>query len=190
MIVGLSNRLVDYLSHNGVLNEDREIYVHGAGLVISTLIGTILLLIVGAYTGHFIEAVVYEILFSSSRSILGGYHCKSYSHCIACYVGLFILSVFISHLYIFHSVDRIFIEIIGLIIIGTLCPIENVNKTVSTKKRKIFKRYSIIYTIIYLSIMNYLFYIHHFLGNTLVVFFIVINILIIGGKWDYEKHKS
>lgn len=72
MIYTLSDKLILYLEKNNVLKEDKEIYLYGARLVISTLIGTVLLFLVGIITNHFIEAVLYEIVMSSSRSILGG----------------------------------------------------------------------------------------------------------------------
>ena len=78
MIDSLSNKLVNYLDKGNYLDEDKEIYLHGAKLIISEVIGTLLLLVLGLMTNHFIEAVVYEIVLSSTRSILGGYHCKSY----------------------------------------------------------------------------------------------------------------
>lgn len=62
MIDSLSNKLVNYLDKGNYLDEDKEIYLHGAKLIISEVIGTLLLLFLGLMTNHFIEAVVYEII--------------------------------------------------------------------------------------------------------------------------------
>ena len=67
MIDSLSNKLVNYLDKGNYLDEDKEIYLHGAKLIISEVIGTLLLLVLGLMTNHFIEAVVYEIVLSSTR---------------------------------------------------------------------------------------------------------------------------
>ncbi|MCB5635118.1 accessory gene regulator B family protein, partial [Bifidobacterium animalis] len=60
-----------------------------------------LLLFLGLMTNHFIEAVVYEIVLSSTRSILGGYHCKSYAACICTYAGFFLAGVIFLNYYHF-----------------------------------------------------------------------------------------
>ena len=57
MIDSLSNKLVNYLDKGNYLDEDKEIYLHGAKLIISEVIGTLLLLVLGLMTNHFIEAV-------------------------------------------------------------------------------------------------------------------------------------
>lgn len=71
MINNISNIIVNYLDKNNVLKKEKNIYIHGARLLISTLIGTLLLIIIGIISHHFVEAIIYEIIISSSRSILG-----------------------------------------------------------------------------------------------------------------------
>ena len=44
-IDSLSNKLVNYLDKGNYLDEDKEIYLHGAKLIISEVIGTLLLLV-------------------------------------------------------------------------------------------------------------------------------------------------
>lgn len=90
MIYKLSENIVDYLEKNHVLKEDKEIYLYSTRLMISTLTGTILIFIIGIVTNHFIEAIIYEIVISSSRRILGGYHSKTYFNCILTYMSLFV----------------------------------------------------------------------------------------------------
>ena len=139
MICILSNRLVDYLERCLCLKEDKEIYIYGAELLISSMIGTVLLLFIGFVSHHFVEAIIYEILISSSRSILGGYHCKSYYTCIFSYLIIFMGDLlFIQYFYI-NINQLIFIEILGFLVTIFNCPIDNINKKCTLKKRKIFK---------------------------------------------------
>ena len=137
---------MNYLDKGNYLDEDKEIYLHGAKLIISEVIGTLLLLVLGLMTNHFIEAVVYEIVLSSTRSILGGYHCKSYAACICTYAGFFLAGVIFLNYYHF--------------------------------------------TLIYLTIIAALFHIHNGYLDIMVYIFIVINLLMLGGKIDYEKSKK
>lgn len=190
MIDSLSNKLVNYLDKGNYLDEDKEIYLHGAKLIISEVIGTLLLLFLGLMTNHFIEAVVYEIVLSSTRSILGGYHCKSYAACICTYAGFFLAGVIFLNYYHFTLMTILIVCLIGSINILALGPVDNMNKVASKKKKDVFKRYSKIVLIVYLTIIAALFHIHNGYLDIMVYIFIVINLLMLGGKIDYEKSKK
>lgn len=150
MIYTLSDKLILYLEKNNVLKEDRDIYLYGARLFISTIIGTLLMFLVGIITDRIIEAIMYEIVMSSSRSILGGYHCKSHTRCIATYVGIFVMSLLMSELYSVNVMGIYIVSIATLLITWLLCPVQNVNKLISDKKKRIFRIYSLIYVWLYL----------------------------------------
>lgn len=190
MINIISDKLVLYLEKNNVLREEKDIYIHGARLIISSMIGTIILLIIGIITDYFIEAIIYEVIMSSSRSILGGYHCKSYLNCIVTYIGIYIICVLGMKVISYDLISVMLIGIIGLFITYLYCPIENINKLLSFQKKKIFKKYSLIYIIIYVLLMIYMIYLNWLYINFLMNTFIIINILTIGGKLDYEKYKE
>lgn len=188
MINIISDKLVLYLEKNNVLRKEKDIYIHGARLIISSMIGTIILLIIGIITDSFIEAIIYEVIMSSSRSILGGYHCKSYLNCIVTYVGLYIVCFLGIKMINFELTSVILIGTIGLFITYLYCPIENINKPLSFQKKNIFKKYSLIYVMIYVLLMIYMTYVDWIYINFLINTFIIINILTIGGKLDYEKY--
>lgn len=139
MIYKLSENIVDYLEKNHVLKEDKEIYLYSTRLMISTLIGTILIFIIGIVTNHFIEAIIYEIVISSSRRILGGYHSKTYFNCILTYMSLFVFVLVIDDFFQYQLWTVIVIGTLSLILVYKYCPIENVNKLISMKKKKICK---------------------------------------------------
>lgn len=190
MIYTLSDKLILYLEKNNVLKEDREIYLYGARLIISTFIGTLLLFIVGILTNYFIEAILYEIIMSSSRSILGGYHCKSYTKCILTYVGLFGMIIVMTKFYSFSIVDMFVIGIMTLLITWTICPIQNTNKFISSQKKRIFRIYSFAYIWVYLLIIVYLFSTDSPFLDVMVSMLVIIDMLTLGGKVEYEKNKE
>lgn len=190
MIYRLSNNIVNYLERTCGLKEDKEIYLYGARLLISTLIGTMLIFAIGIMTDCFIEAVIYEISMSSSRRILGGYHSKTYLGCILVYSGLFIITLLMVNFFEYQIELIILIELLSLMLVYKLCPVENVNKFLSLKKKQIFKKNSLVYISIYslmiiILYMNKVSYFNIFI-NTLII----IDLLIVGGKRDYEKCKD
>lgn len=190
MIYTLSDKLILYLEKNNILKEDKEIYLYGARLVISTFIGTLLLFLVGIITNHFIEAILYEIVMSSSRRILGGYHCKSYTKCIFTYIGIFVVCLIMANICLVNTTTIFVVSIITLLITSILCPIQNVNKLISSKKKRIFRIYSLIYIWVYLLIIIYLYSIDSSFLGMMISMLVMINILTIGGKINYEKNKE
>lgn len=190
MIYSLSDKVVDYLEVNNYLKEDKDIYMHGARLVISSIIGTSFVFLIGIITNHFIEAILYEIIMSSSRKIMGGYHCKSYASCIGLYIFIFSLGIScLNHLFIsFHLL--LVIKVIGIVITFVLCPVRHVHKEVSELKRLRFKVYSVMYVIIYTFILNILYFFNLPYFHMFLYIFISIQFLTIGGRIEYGKAKA
>lgn len=90
MINSISNKIVDCLNKRNILEEDISIYLYGTRLLLSYLLGTSLLLFIGIIINKIVEAIIYEVFMSTSRQILGGYHCKSYKTCIISYNCIYI----------------------------------------------------------------------------------------------------
>lgn len=150
------------------------------------MLGTLLLFLIGLISHHFIEAILYEIILSTSRSILGGYHCKSYTRCITLYVSLYVLCL-ILNTFTFSYIHIFMIQLISFLITLTCCPVQNVNKPVSQRKYQIFKKYSLIYISLYIVIIDCLFIINNHYINFMTCTLVTIQILTLGGKIDYEK---
>lgn len=190
MIREISYCLVDRLEKESVLKEDKDIYIHGAKLLISTIIGSCLIFLTGIFTGHILQAIIYEFMMSSSREIMGGYHCKSYRSCIFLYWILFILGFIFEKIYVLNLYNIIVVEIIGLFITYIYSPISHINKPISVNKKKKFHRYSLIYIFIYAFFLNIVFVKKIKYVNWLIYIFIVIQIFTLGGRYDYVKNKK
>lgn len=190
MIKAVSYNIVNYLEQQGYLREEKEIYLYGAKLLVSYLIGTLIALAISIITNTLIEFVIYEACIYTSRGILGGYHCKSYTSCILTYVGLFLLGIGTSNIYNFDIYVFSIIQMWGIIITCICCPVQNIKKELSRSKQIYFKKYSIMYIFVYLLILNTLYYTNNEYVNMFIYIFVIINLLTMGGVVDYEKHKE
>ena len=61
-----------------------EIYVYGFELIISSIVETGALLLVGFLISKFVETILFLVSFSSIRFFSGGYHANSYFKCDYC----------------------------------------------------------------------------------------------------------
>ncbi|MFQ8704555.1 MAG: accessory gene regulator ArgB-like protein [Thomasclavelia sp.] len=145
MIYTLSQYITNYLIKHKIINKEIEIYEYGFELMISTWIGTILVLIVGGFTNHFLDAIIYECVFRFTRVYTGGYHCKTYTRCILSYVFFFIIFVLLfPYLNVISFYSILFVCLINLFIVMLLCPVDHQNKKLSEDEKKYFKIKSII----------------------------------------------
>lgn len=112
-----------------------EIYVYGFELIISSIVETSALIIIGGLTHKMIETIIFLLSFSSIRIFSGGYHAKSYLRCFIVTLAGYTLVRLIYNLLL--SLDTYKIVIIGIIelvisfvIFAIICPINNSDKTI------------------------------------------------------------
>ena len=144
MIHTLSQYITNYLIKHKIIDQETEIYEYGFELMISTWIGTILVLIIGGFTNHFLDAVIYECVFRFTRIYTGGYHCKTYTKCILSYVFFFIIFIFLFPYFSNISFYSILVVcLLNLLIVMLLCPVDHQNKRLLEDEKKCFKKKSI-----------------------------------------------
>lgn len=112
-----------------------EIYVYGFELIISSIVETSALIIIGGLMHRMIETIIFLLSFSSIRIFSGGYHAKSYLRCFIVTLGGYTLVQLIYNLLL--SLDTYKMVIIGIIelvisfvIFAIICPINNNDKTI------------------------------------------------------------
>ena len=180
----IAEKLTLYLEKKDIIKDERNVYKYGFEGLISTLVGTFLLIIIGIITNHLIEAIIYECIFSTLRKYIGGYHCKSHAHCIVLYNSLFMLFIIIETYLKLNS-----LAILGcMILIITYAPIKNKNKSISTSSEKHNRVCGIIWSLVVVMsiVIMYLNNIHYYK----ILFYIIYltTILMIGGKIEYERN--
>lgn len=131
MIKNLSENITDYFYLNNIINEEeKEIYIYGLHLIISSIIGITIILTLGLIFNIFSNTFLFLISFISIRMYSGGYHAKSYIKCnitlITIYLIVFLIVNYTPTELIFLS--SILLSIITLIIILKFAPTDTENK--------------------------------------------------------------
>lgn len=147
-----------------------EIYVYGFELIISSIIETSALLLVGFLIGKIIETMLFLFSFSSIRFFSGGYHANSYLKCFAVTLVNYFLVLFLYNNLIDFSVNIILAFslvtfILSLILFIKVCPVKSKGKTILNYKMQ--KRLSVIALCINMALVMVLFYI--FKSNILII---------------------
>ncbi|HSH35691.1 accessory gene regulator B family protein, partial [Schnuerera sp.] len=91
MLHKLAEDISFYLITNKIIDiEDRDIYIYGLELLISTLFTSISILILGLLIGEWISGVAYLTVYFLLKSYTGGYHAKHYYECYIYSILVFI----------------------------------------------------------------------------------------------------
>ena len=80
----------------------KEVYVYGATLILTTLLGIVSILLLSAIFFSIWDGVLFLTVFSVVRTSAGGYHCKTYLKCFllsnAIFLGIMAVSLLFSYL--------------------------------------------------------------------------------------------
>lgn len=139
-----------------------EIYIYGIELIISSIISTALIIIVGLVTHTIIESLLYLLVFSLIRNYTGGYHCMSYLRCnivsVLSYVMVFLSIYFFSNFFAnpFVMFSGYALSIIMAIIFA---PVKHENKELTKDEEKKYKLLSLLMITLFYAICTALYYI-------------------------------
>lgn len=160
MISKLSELIALYLYREQIIDEGKTpVCAYGIELIISTLIGFILVCLVGLIMNALAFALIFYLVFVGVRLFTGGYHADSH---IKCKITLIICSLFVllcsKHYEVLNESGlHILFLAIYLVCVFLLSPVEHVNAPLTEQERKRNRGVSIIMAVV-LAIVNELGY--------------------------------
>lgn len=153
MITALANRIVDFIYANTELSEEqREIYIYGYEIIISSAVTFILLVMTGLIFGRLPESIIFFLVFYILRQKTGGYHAETYLKCNLIF-EINIILVMLLTLIDFSLSVLIAVNIAAYVLciaaILILAPIENINKPIPADSRQKFKIMALVLAFIF-----------------------------------------
>lgn len=167
MLHRLSEMIADYFFDDKE-QYSTDIYVYGIELAISSIIGTLLIIVLGIVTGYLTECVIFMITLTSIRIFSGGYHADTYLKCnvitlisiMFSLITSIVMKIFFAKQMVLLSLISIFVLLVLTIVI--CCPIENKNKPIQQEDRNKYKWLSLTIVIIQASVCFIFYYIYGF----------------------------
>lgn len=157
MLNYLSRSITDFLLlKEAIKTEEKEIYIYGVQLIISSIINFLICIITSLLFGELLNGLIFFVAFSSLRKFTGGFHSRSFLICNIVFTMIVVVALISNMLIgaIFAGTPMIVL----LIILTMLClilfsPVYNKNKVLTDNERKKFRIISIIvysiHTLIY-----------------------------------------
>lgn len=184
MIHILSSLISDqFLRHDIISKDAKDVYTYGVEIIISSIIGLIITIMMGIFFNCLIQSMIYYVIFVALRSMTGGYHASTYLKCNIVFSSISLFTLLFSKA---ASSIKLSIGIITLFFLPAiatflwLAPIENSNKPIEKKKRIYWKVTSVLLSV-FLYILSILLYInsHIFEAAVIIITVFVVSILCI-----------
>lgn len=170
----LSECIADFLlSQKVIKKQEKEIYVYGTQLVISSIINLLICITISLLLGELINGLIFFAIFSSLRRFTGGFHCKTFIMCNVVFSSVVALAL-LSNTFLGKVFENYVIVMVtanfNLICILLFSPVYNENKKLTYIQKRRFLISSIIVYAIHIAFYLIL----------LIVFDVKLNIIVIG----------
>lgn len=168
----------------GKADEVQDFYRYGIEITISSMLNIVLVLLMGALTGHLLESVIYLAVFIAVRVITGGYHADTYFRCNLLMCSTFIATAFLNDKvcgYVNIWVIAAFV-VFEEIIAFVFCPVENKNKPIEKEKKPKFKAMGMIVFLLLDLFGGAIINRYQMVGSMILLTNLLIAVLIISAK--------
>jgi len=161
MIEKLARKFTVMFVKNGLVKEENQyIYTYGAELLISGLLSTITVLILGIVLGRLIETLLLMIPFYFIRIYAGGYHAETYRNCLLSFTIGFIVILISTDLLIQFKLDYIvmYLAFIAAMVIFVIAPIEDHSRPLTVNERTKYNRIAKVLVTLFLIIAEIMYW--------------------------------
>lgn len=160
MIENIAEDITFILLKNQIIDiDDRDTYIYGLEIILSSLVVTGTLLTVGIILNKFLLTLIFIFVFVILRSFTGGYHSQKFQSCLVISLTIYASELLLNHIMpasIKHEVGIVSLIACGLMIYK-FAPVEHKNHPLLEEEKRKYKRISrvIISLILLLTITGY-----------------------------------
>ena len=137
----IAKKLADYVIQKGTIEEEeREIYEYGFSIATEMLLCILVCFSISMTLHTFVEGLLFFAIFIPLRSYAGGLHLSNYWSCFSLSCLTF-LSIMLLGKYLDFSIYILLtVFFLSEMVVYSLYPVENMNRTVDVEEDKHFKK--------------------------------------------------
>lgn len=180
MIHTISSKITEFLVKNSICQKNElhwKVCCYGMEVMLSTILNCLIVFFLGVFFNMFIESIIFLIAFTPIRIYSGGYHADTYLKCNTIF-GCMVFGCFALYKYFepLKWIGMVVVCAIQLLLCIFFSPIENKNKRLTDRQKKVYRKRAIMALII-LSILLLLSEME-IVGNLKVIIYaVLLNIL-------------
>lgn len=155
MVEKIVSHVIDCQTASGRIKQDEiSVYQYGYTLIFERVVNIAIVILICLMTNRWLEIWGFLIVTIPLRSYAGGWHANKFWQCAIISNSIVILMLLIINKISIESVIvYIGVELIVLIAILLIVPIQNINKPLTPKEKKIYRRKTICIWIIECCLM-------------------------------------
>lgn len=181
MIEKMAKEISDVLVKNGLVKEEkRHMYAYGAELLMSGVLSTFMVLIIGLVSQRLIETLLLMIPFYFIRVYAGGYHAETYKNCFVSFCVGFIVVLAVTDSIIKYKLENTIMcfAIIAAVIICIIAPIEDHSRPLTDKELLQYNKKTKIFVILFLLFSETVYWIFR-LNKMVYISMAIISVVIV-----------
>ena len=196
MYKSISKKIVSNLIKKEYINpEDSDSYEYCFEICISTFISISAMIIISFFLNLTIQSIIFIAVFILCRMCFGGYHAKTHKTCfLATLTNYFIFIYLLKSLELINSFFVfISLNLISVILVHALAPIENINNPLSDTHKKKLKHFSYIvtYSIFFISLFLFFFkFIPNHIAYSMLIGLLSAAIAMLLGQLELKLQKG
>ena len=193
MVEKIVGHIIDCQIDSGRIKQDEiGVYQYGYTLILERGINIAIVIILCLITSRWLEIWGFLIMTIPLRSHAGGWHADKFWHCaIISNLIVILMLLVISNISIYSKLVYIGIEMIVLSVILLMAPVQNINKPLTLKEKKVYTRKTICIWIIECCLMS-VFVIYRQYTYSLIILFAhsIVIIAVLVGKIEEKMKKA
>lgn len=154
VIKEMAGKITDDLIQKKVIDEEvRDIYIYGSELLVSEILSTMLILVIGAFAGCICETILYLCIYTSIRVYAGGYHAATHRNCIIMFNFFYIEIIYIIKMLENANMETVLLygALASGVFIFVLAPVEDLRKPLEIEERVVYKKKARTRSILYIT---------------------------------------
>lgn len=137
------------MEHINIINKDeREVYIYGTELMLSSIVGILALIFASICTGKYFQWLPFLIGFVPLRLLGGGYHAKNHRGCIITFTSVYLVCTILTETVKIEKPMIVMFSFLVFFTIFLFSPVEAKNKTLNISVRTTNRRKSIVLALI------------------------------------------
>ena len=168
-------------TNKSIDNNEVELYEYAIKIVFRGIINVIAVIAIGLIFNMIKECLCFYSAFFVLRKFTGGFHAKNYANCLTCSMLIVMFSLFAIKCFELndHKILFMCVVIFSAIIVCFLAPIENENKKLLRKEKKVYKYISVFLSVIFVLLCSVTIHKVSFIAYSMGIGLLLDNLLLI-----------
>lgn len=182
MISFKAKLMANFLCKNEIIKaKDKEVYSYGFELIISSVIGFLIIILLGIVFNKLQITLSFFFVFITTRTYTGGYHADSYLKCNLIFSSLILITLFLTYVINnYNTLDcQIIFSLVYLITIFHFGVTDNESKKIKDIEKAKFKKRSIIIGIVWILIAVFISFYNKEITITITLTLFIVALLIV-----------